>query len=81
MRGFAAVRVSSRMVYTDDSRPEMVEAFVRKIIIPMVEGVERQALESGQMDKVAWDRGILGLHETASPAGDILLHVLQGDRA
>ena len=42
--GFADVHVSPRMVYTDDSRPGLVEAFVRRIIIPMVEGVEQEAL-------------------------------------
>ncbi len=76
--GFADVHVSPRMVYTDDSRPDMVEAFVRKIIIPMVEGVERQALASGMMSRTDWDRGIRGLHETASADGTFCYTFFKG---
>lgn len=76
--GLAEVHVSPRMVYTDDSRPEMVEAFVRRIIIPMVEGVERQAIEQGMMTPEQWRRGIDGLHETASACGTFCYTFFKG---
>lgn len=76
--GLADVHVSPRMVYTDDSRPDRVDAFVRKIIIPMVEGVEQESLRRGMMDKPAWDRGIRGLHETASAAGTFCYTFFKG---
>lgn len=76
--GFDQVHVSPRMVYADDSRPEMVEAFVRKIIIPMVEGVEQKALEWGWMTKNAWDKGIHGLHQTASRDGTFCYTFFKG---
>ncbi len=76
--GFAGVHVSPRMVYTDDSRQPMVEAFVRKIIIPMVEGVEQKAIESGWMGPAAWRSGIEGLHQTASQAGTFCYTFFKG---
>jgi SAM-dependent methyltransferase len=67
--GFSHVRVSPRMVYTDAGRPKMVEAFVRRIIIPMVEGVRDRAIADGRIDAATWEKGIRDLHATASPAG------------
>jgi SAM-dependent methyltransferase len=67
--GLREVRVSPRMVYTDAGRPKMVEAFVRRIIIPMVEGVRDRAIADSRIDAATWEKGIRDLHATASPAG------------
>jgi SAM-dependent methyltransferase len=67
--GFRDVWATPRMVYADAARPKMVDAFVRKIIIPMVEGVRDRALAEGRMDAAAWEKGIRDLHASASPAG------------
>ena len=37
------------MVYVDSSKPELVDGFILKTIIPMVEGVKKQALEMKMM--------------------------------
>jgi SAM-dependent methyltransferase len=50
--------VSPRMVYADRSRPEVMDAFVAKTIIPMVEGVEEEALDRGYMTASAWKKGL-----------------------
>ncbi|MDP6268716.1 MAG: hypothetical protein QGF47_13790, partial [Arenicellales bacterium] len=60
--GFTRVRVEPKMVYIDQSRPELMESFVHKTIIPMVEGVKDQALEMDLIDASSWDNGISDLH-------------------
>ncbi len=62
---FRDVRVSPRMVYIDQSKPELMESFVKKTIIPMVEGVKARALEIGFTNKTSWDKGIRDLHKVA----------------
>ncbi|HYH39171.1 MAG TPA: methyltransferase domain-containing protein [Azospirillum sp.] len=61
--GFADVRVSPRMVYADAGNPALREGFVRRIIVPMVDGVRAQAVERG-FDPAAWERGIADLLAT-----------------
>lgn len=65
--GFHNVETSPRMVYADASRPDLMEGFVKKTIIPMVEGVEQQAFAMGLIDRATWDQGIADLHRTGTP--------------
>ena len=60
------IQVSPRMVYIDSSKPELMEGFVNKTIVPMVEGVEKQTLELKLMGKTAWDKGIQDLRKIAA---------------
>ena len=39
---------------------------MNKTIVPMVEGVEKQALELKLMGKTAWDKGIQDLRKIAA---------------
>ena len=64
--GLREVRVSPRMVYCDAARPEWQEGFVRRTIIPMVEGVREAALASGTIDAATWAQGIADLHATGT---------------
>jgi ubiquinone/menaquinone biosynthesis C-methylase UbiE len=64
--GFQDIRVSPRMIYIDQSKPDLMDSFVRKTIIPMVAGVEAQSLEMGLTDKATWDKGIRDLYEIAA---------------
>lgn len=59
--GFAEVSVSPRMVYADQSKPALMDRFVRKTIVPMVEGVEETALSEGLITEEEWQRGIADL--------------------
>lgn len=61
------INVSPRMVYCDESKPELMDGFVKKTIIPMVEGVEKQALKLKYIDKDSWYKGIRDLHKTGTP--------------
>jgi len=64
---FHNVKISPRMVYTDSSKPKLMDGFVKKTIIPMVEGIEKQALELKLINKTSWNKGIQDLHKTAMP--------------
>lgn len=66
---FRDVGVSPRMVYADASRPQMVDGFTRKTFTAMVEGVGKQAIESGHADSEEWARGIRDLYRTAESDG------------
>lgn len=67
--GFRDVHVSPRMVYVDDSRPELIEGFSKSTFIAMVEGVREQALELGLIDKESWDQGIADMRRATEPGG------------
>jgi len=67
--GFRGVRVSPRMVYVDDSRPDLVEGFSRNTFIAMVEGVRDQALSLGMIDPRTWEKGIADLYRATEPGG------------
>lgn len=58
--------VSPRMVYADRSRPEVMDAFVAKTIVPMVEGVEEEALDRGYITPSAWRKGLDDLRAIVS---------------
>jgi len=66
---FREVRVSPRMVYTDASRPALVDGFTRKTFTAMVEGVREPALAAGLIDAATWQEGIRGLYRTAEADG------------
>ncbi|MBP2029832.1 ubiquinone/menaquinone biosynthesis C-methylase UbiE [Methanohalophilus levihalophilus] len=76
--GFNDITVSPRMVYSDSSRPHMEEGFVRKTIIPMVEGVRENAVEMGLIDSEAFDSGIEDLHKTAADYGTFMYTFFKG---
>ncbi len=67
--GYAGVRVSPRMVYVDDSRPELVEGFTKKTFTAMIEGVRDAALQAGLIKEPQFDEGIRDLYQTAAPNG------------
>jgi hypothetical protein len=56
--GFKNIEVDPRVVYVDSSKPELVDGFIKKTIIAMVEGVKDQAIESGLIDNETWEKGI-----------------------
>ena len=76
--GFHTVHVSPRLVYVDDSRPDLVEGFSKNTFIAMVEGVREQALELGLMDAASWDRGIADMRRAAEPGGTFAYTFFKG---
>ena len=67
--GFAAVRVSTRMVYADTSRPGLVEGFTRKTFTAMIEGVREPAVAAGMIEPGLFDAGVRDLYRTAEADG------------
>jgi SAM-dependent methyltransferase len=77
--GLREVSVSPRMVYCDAARPEWQEGFVRRTIIPMVEGVRDHALARGYLDAATWAQGIADLHATGTaPEGTFCYAFFKG---
>jgi ubiquinone/menaquinone biosynthesis C-methylase UbiE len=79
--GLRDVRVVPRMVYVDDSRPDLVEGFSRNTFIAMVEGVRDQALSLGLVDRPAWEQGIADLYRAAQPGGTFCYTFFRGTAA
>ncbi|MGE5284836.1 MAG: methyltransferase domain-containing protein [Actinomycetota bacterium] len=76
--GYEDVSVSPRMVYVDSSKPDWVEGFTRNTFIAMVEGVREQALRSGLMEEVDWERGIRDLYRTTREDGTFIYTFFKG---
>lgn len=67
--GFEDVAVSPRMVYADESRPDLVEGFTRRTFTAMIEGVREPVIKAGLMDEEAFEEGIAALYRTAEADG------------
>lgn len=67
--GFRVAHIGPRIVYVDESRPELVEGFSKNTFIAMIEGVREQALALGLMDEVSWDKGIADMYRATEPGG------------
>ncbi|MHB8059617.1 MAG: methyltransferase domain-containing protein [Gaiellaceae bacterium] len=76
--GFHTVHVGARLVYVDDSRPDLIEGFSKSTFIAMVEGVREQALELGLIDEASWDKGIADMYEATKPGGTFCYTFFKG---
>jgi SAM-dependent methyltransferase len=76
--GFGDVAVSPRMVYVDDSRPELVDGFTRKTFTAMIEGVREPAIAAGLIDAARFDEGIRDLYRTAEGGGTFCYTFFKG---
>jgi SAM-dependent methyltransferase len=76
--GFRDVHVSPRMVYVDNSRPDLVEGFSRNTFTAMVEGVREQALAAGLIDRRTWEKGIADLYRATEPDGTFCYTFFKG---
>jgi SAM-dependent methyltransferase len=67
--GFEDVHVSPRMVYVDETRPELVDGFTRKTFTAMIAGTREDALAAGLIDAARFDAGVAALERTTEPDG------------
>jgi ubiquinone/menaquinone biosynthesis C-methylase UbiE len=67
--GFKSPYVTPRMVYADDSKPMLMDAFTRRTFTAMVEGVRDKAVSAGLIDEDTFDQGVRDLYRTAEPGG------------
>jgi ubiquinone/menaquinone biosynthesis C-methylase UbiE len=76
--GFKNIEVDPRIVYVDSDKPELVDGFIKKTIIAMVEGVKDQAIDSGLINLETWNKGIKDLHKSAEPSGTFFYNFFKG---
>lgn len=76
--GFKNPYVTPRMVYADDSRPALVEGFIRNTFTAMVEGVRDRVVEESLIDLEVFDRGVQDLYRTAEPGGTFCYTFFKG---
>ncbi len=67
--GFESVHVSPRMVYVDDSRPQLVEGFTVNTFTAMIEGIRDAAIDAEMIEATEIDKGIEDLYRTTEPDG------------
>jgi SAM-dependent methyltransferase len=76
--GFRDVHVQPRIVYVDDSRPDLVETFSKNTFIAMVEGVREKAISIGLIEEAVWNKGIADLYRATQPGGTFCYTFFRG---
>ncbi len=64
--GYCDVAVSPRMVYADQSNPKLMEGFVANTIVPMVQGVQQEAIARRLIESTDWEEGLADLRAIES---------------
>jgi phospholipid N-methyltransferase len=67
--GLSDISVTPRMVYADETRPQLVEGFIKNTFTAMIEGVGEKAIQDGIIDSLEFENGIKDLYRTAEPDG------------
>lgn len=76
--GFREVHVTPRVIYVDRSKPALVDGFIKKTIIAMVEGVKDQAIDSGLINHVQWEKAIDDFYKSAEYDGTFFYNFFKG---
>ena len=76
--GLTKVQVSPRMVYVDDSKPNLVEGFTKNTFTAMIQGIAPEAIEKELISKEDMDRGIQDLLRTAAGGGTFCYTFFKG---
>ena len=67
--GLKQIKISPRLVYADESKPELVEGFTRNTFTAMIEGIRENVLKNGLMKEMEFDKGIDDLYRTSNKGG------------
>lgn len=67
--GFTDVTISPRQVYVNDSKPQLVEGFIKNTFIAMVKGITEEAQAKKIISKEEMNKGISDLNKTAQDGG------------
>jgi SAM-dependent methyltransferase len=67
--GFESITITPRMVYVDESKPNLVEGFTKNTFTAMIEGIKEKAISENLVDEVTFDKGISDLNKTAGKDG------------
>ncbi|UZR96752.1 methyltransferase domain-containing protein (plasmid) [Chondrinema litorale] len=63
--GFSNVKISPRQIYVDESKPEMVEGFIKNTFTAMIQGIKEDAITQKIISNAEMERGINDLYDTA----------------
>ncbi len=66
---FSEIAVSPRQVYVDDSKPKLLEGFIKNTFTAMIKGISEESLAQGIIDKHSLEEGIKDLYRTAEGGG------------
>ena len=67
--GFEDIQVHPRQVYVDDSKPAMMEGFVKKTFTAMIEGIAEEAIAGKVITKATLESGVRDLLKTTEGGG------------
>lgn len=67
--GFINVVANPRIVYVDDSKPEMVEGFTRNTFTAMIKGIAEEAIAQDIINKDEFEEGVKDLLRTSEGGG------------
>lgn len=67
--GFREVRVDPRQIYVDDSKPQLVEGFIKDTFTAMIQGIANEAVANNVLTQKVMKRGIKDLLRTSEGGG------------
>ena len=67
--GLVDVKVSPRLVYVDDSKPELLNGFIKNTFTAMIKGISEEAIAHKIIDQKTIQQGIADLLRTAQGGG------------
>jgi ubiquinone/menaquinone biosynthesis C-methylase UbiE len=67
--GFESITASPRTVYIDQSKPELVEGFIKNTFTAMIKGISDDAVSKNIITKAEMDAGLRALLKTAEKGG------------
>ena len=67
--GFQNPYVTPRLVYADESRPDLAEGFTKNTFTAMIEGVRERVIKEDLMDIKVFDQGVKDLFRAGEPGG------------
>lgn len=76
--GFKNINISPRQVYVDDSKPELLDGFIKNTFTAMVKGIAEEALAKKIISKEEMNRGINDLYKTAKGGGTFCYTFFKG---
>jgi hypothetical protein len=66
---FTECIVSPKMVYVNNSKPELIESFTKKTFTAMIEGTKEKAIQDSVIDSTTIEKGFNDLQRTCAPDG------------
>ena len=67
--GYKHIKVSPRQIYVDNSKPELVEGFIKNTFTAMMEGISEEVISADLIGASTFKRGIKGLLRTTEKDG------------